>query len=383
MAAARRRRGRQSLATATGSIARPAAGRRRARAIGDRLGGRLVGSRGGWLASFGLGAIFAIGWTPCIGIILGGILTLAATSRHGRPGRAPARRLHARPRAAVPRRSRSSTTGRRRSSRPLVRHGRAVSLIGGLLVVAIGVAMVFDWLRAAAALLPVQHGDLSDRERARVHATDRERHGLIGPFSGRQLAGGVRGSSWSSRSSLVGVDHAARQHRDRPGPVDPRATAVPHRRRRRPRACRPGSHGARARRRRSATAATYQLTDLDGKPIRLADLRGKAVWLNFWATLVPAVPVGDADPARRSPSATATAGLELVGDQRPGDDRRPTSRPTPTATSSATRSASTASGDIFHAYKVFALPTQFFIDTERRHPAGRRAARSTSRARRR
>ncbi|HEY8636347.1 MAG TPA: cytochrome c biogenesis protein CcdA, partial [Candidatus Limnocylindrales bacterium] len=33
---------------------------------------------------------------------------------------------------------------------PLVRHGRTVSLIGGLLVVFIGVAMVFDWL----ALLP-------------------------------------------------------------------------------------------------------------------------------------------------------------------------------------------------------------------------------------
>ena len=48
--------------------------------IGDRLGARLVGSNGGWLASFGLGAIFAIGWTPCIGIILGGILTMAATS---------------------------------------------------------------------------------------------------------------------------------------------------------------------------------------------------------------------------------------------------------------------------------------------------------------
>ena len=33
---------------------------------------------------------------------------------------------------------------------PLVRHGRVVSLVGGLLVVAIGVAMVFDWL----AILP-------------------------------------------------------------------------------------------------------------------------------------------------------------------------------------------------------------------------------------
>jgi cytochrome c-type biogenesis protein len=34
--------------------------------------------------------------------------------------------------------------------RPLVAHGRLVSLIGGLLVVAIGVAMLMDWL----ALLP-------------------------------------------------------------------------------------------------------------------------------------------------------------------------------------------------------------------------------------
>jgi hypothetical protein len=29
---------------------------------------------------------------------------------------------------------------------PLVRHGRLVSLVGGLLVAFIGVAMVFDWL---------------------------------------------------------------------------------------------------------------------------------------------------------------------------------------------------------------------------------------------
>src|SRR3970282_760583 len=30
--------------------------------------------------SFGIGAAFAVGWTPCIGPILGAILTLAATS---------------------------------------------------------------------------------------------------------------------------------------------------------------------------------------------------------------------------------------------------------------------------------------------------------------
>jgi cytochrome c-type biogenesis protein len=137
-----------SLATATGSVALGAPGDGR-QGISQRLGGWIVSSRGGWLASFGLGAIFAIGWTPCIGIILGGILTMAATSTTAAQGvvllaaytiglglpfllialvydRAPA------------------------LLRPLTRHGRAVSIIGGLLVVAIGIAMMMDWL----ALLP-------------------------------------------------------------------------------------------------------------------------------------------------------------------------------------------------------------------------------------
>ena len=71
-----------SLATTTGSIALGTPGRAAGTgaSLGDRLGGRLIGTNGGLLASFGLGAIFAIGWSPCIGIILGGILTMAATT---------------------------------------------------------------------------------------------------------------------------------------------------------------------------------------------------------------------------------------------------------------------------------------------------------------
>jgi cytochrome c-type biogenesis protein len=142
-----------SVASATGTMALAAPGvggtAGTGAGFGDRLGGRIVGSRGGWLASMGLGAIFAIGWTPCIGVILGGILTLAATSGSTLAGailliaytcglgipfilialaydRAPG--LLA----------------------PLLRRGRLVSIVGGALVAAIGVAMLFNWL----ALLP-------------------------------------------------------------------------------------------------------------------------------------------------------------------------------------------------------------------------------------
>lgn len=40
-----------------------------------------VGSSPGYLRSIGLGAVFAVGWTPCIGPILGAILALAWTSQ--------------------------------------------------------------------------------------------------------------------------------------------------------------------------------------------------------------------------------------------------------------------------------------------------------------
>jgi cytochrome c biogenesis protein CcdA len=142
-----------SLATATGSVALASPGAQSAAgaptSFGDRLGRRLVSARGGWIASFGLGAIFAVGWTPCIGVILGGILGMAATSDAAAQGLALLLAYVAG--LGIPFVAIAAVYDRAPGLlRPLVRHGRMVSLVGGLLVVAIGLAMIFDWL----SLLP-------------------------------------------------------------------------------------------------------------------------------------------------------------------------------------------------------------------------------------
>jgi cytochrome c-type biogenesis protein len=135
-----------SLASATGTMAFASPG---APSLGDRLGGRLVSRRGGWLASFGLGAIFAVGWTPCIGLILGGILAMASTS--GTIGQGAILLLAYTAGLGLPFLAIAAVYDRAPGLlRPLVRHGQAVSVIGGLLVVGIGLAMLFDWL----SLLP-------------------------------------------------------------------------------------------------------------------------------------------------------------------------------------------------------------------------------------
>ena len=138
-----------SVAAATGTVALGGPGAGTEARFADRLGGRIVGTRGGWLASFGLGAIFAIGWTPCIGVILGGILTLAATGASALQGAVllVAYTLG----LGIPFLVIAAAYDRAPGLlAPLLRRGQVVSLIGGLLVVAIGVAMLFDWL----ALLP-------------------------------------------------------------------------------------------------------------------------------------------------------------------------------------------------------------------------------------
>ena len=138
-----------SLASATGGVALASPGGSGAPGRTDRLGARMVDPKGGWLASFGLGAIFAVGWTPCIGIILGGILTMAASTGTVLQGTVLLAAFTlglGLPFIAIAVAFDRAPT----ILRPLVRHGRTVSLIGGLLVAFIGLAMILDWL----SLLP-------------------------------------------------------------------------------------------------------------------------------------------------------------------------------------------------------------------------------------
>jgi peroxiredoxin len=104
---------------------------------------------------------------------------------------------------------------------------------------------------------------------------------------------------------------------------------------------------------------TYQLMDLNGNPIRIADLRGKVVWLNFWASWCP--PCQSETPLLRQMDETyRDRGLALIGvqvQQTVDDGQRYAETYSLTYTIGAD-----VTGEIFHEYKVFALPTQFFID---------------------
>jgi cytochrome c biogenesis protein CcmG/thiol:disulfide interchange protein DsbE len=108
-----------------------------------------------------------------------------------------------------------------------------------------------------------------------------------------------------------------------------------------------------------ADGTTFQLTDLNGQPIRLADLRGKAIWLNFWASWCP--PCQTETPILRSMDARYRArGLVVIGvqvQQTLEDGQRYAA-----TYGLSYRIGADVSADIFRAYKVFALPTQFFID---------------------
>lgn len=184
------------------------------------------------------------------------------------------------------------------------------------------------------------------------------RRGLIGPFSARQVIAAVLAVAVLA-VVIIAVTTPLGRTGVTPGPVDPQATPFL--------ISSPPPEGLRA----GSTApelnvslddgTTFQLTDLDGNPITLAALRGKVVWLNFWASWCP--PCQQETPILRDLDARyRDRGLELVAisvQETSADDVR--------AYAERYELPYTigfdGSGHIFRAYKVYALPTQFFIDT--------------------
>jgi peroxiredoxin len=107
--------------------------------------------------------------------------------------------------------------------------------------------------------------------------------------------------------------------------------------------------------------STFTLTDIDGRPVRLADLRGRAVWLNFWASWCP--PCQSETPIlREMDQRFRDRGLTLIGvqvQQTVDDGRAYADRYGLEYVIGADVSAA-----IFRTYRVYALPTQFFIDPD-------------------
>jgi len=187
----------------------------------------------------------------------------------------------------------------------------------------------------------------------------RARHGLIGPFSGRQL---LVGALAVLVVAIIGVAITTPlgNTANSPDLVDPLATpfiigqAPPE--------------GLKAGQQAPefsvdlGDGSTYQLTDLDGKPITLQALRGKVVWLNFFASWCP--PCQQETPILRGLAAEyRDRGLAVVGisvqETTVGDVK---------AYAERYRLGYTigfdGSGHVLREYKVFALPTQLFLDVD-------------------
>jgi thiol-disulfide isomerase/thioredoxin len=180
------------------------------------------------------------------------------------------------------------------------------------------------------------------------------RRTLIGPFTARQLVSALG----VVVVAAVVLSLATRPIAEGPGAATPLPAATPFLVGEPTEGLRPGNQAPEL----AVThddGSTFQLQDLDGNPVRLDDLRGKLVWLNFWASWCPPCQ-GETPVLRDLDEAYGDKGLKIVGvavqettidNVREYADRYQLGYPI----------AFDTSADIFRLYKVFALPTQFFI----------------------
>ena len=97
-----------------------------------------------------------------------------------------------------------------------------------------------------------------------------------------------------------------------------------------------------------------------GHPVRLADLRGRPVWISFWASWCP--PCQAETPVLRDTfTAYRSRGLALVAisvQESTIDDVRAYAAKYGLEYTVAADLA----GDVFHRYRIYGLPTQIFLD---------------------
>ena len=183
----------------------------------------------------------------------------------------------------------------------------------------------------------------------------REKHGLVGPFSGRQLAVAALAVVAVAIGLVIATTPLGTTNPSSPG--DPRATPYilgpsPSQ------GLRPGELAPELVI-RDQNGAEVPLTDLDGKPIRLADLKGRAVWLNFWASWCP--PCQAETPVLRDiADRYRDQGLEVVGISVQETSAEDVGAYADKYQLGYTIGAD-LTGDIFRRYRLWGLPTSFFI----------------------
>ncbi|HEV7810864.1 MAG TPA: TlpA disulfide reductase family protein [Candidatus Limnocylindrales bacterium] len=186
----------------------------------------------------------------------------------------------------------------------------------------------------------------------------RERRGVIGPFGGRQLLTGAIVIVIVAVALVVATTPLGSP--STVGPNNPQATQFvldPSGQI----GVRPGQVAPELEVNRP-DGTVYELTDLSGRPVRLADLRGKAVWLNFFASWCP--PCQAETPIVREVAARyADRGLVVVGISVQETSAQNVAAYAAKYQLGYTIAADVA-GDIYRLYHPPGLPTQIFIGPE-------------------